>query len=545
MVATTLFTHVTMKHTKLTELELIQTLYQSTLDKNTWPTLFDSFVSYTDNMADKASISDETISQHISQALALQEQLIENQSMVRHVFDRLPFGVIFLNEHMQVLHKNQYGYQFLLAQHNQEQLGRKLQHIIRTHTKDSQPTTLLHTIDGKDYYLGVFLYEETHAKKYLLYIYNNDQSFSTQVLKDNFGFTKSETRSANSLLQNGNTRDAADSASISIETLRSHLKSMMRKTNTHNQTELMVKLLSGSQLLSELTLLDQALDVIGKQLTEDAFIELGDPNGRVVFYIPSLFSFAWDFLGNQLFGWRRFFEQQQIRLIIINTNAMLTHDEWTSASLSEISRNIAHQVQTTYQTLLQTDIFLVANNTGCAFALNLLHELAPTSVKLISPCLPKKFIAGNAYGNNDYQKMSVANQIPRRMWFKIAPYLISHMSGNPSVYFERKLNNQFDEKDRYKVRLWQENETLMSMFCNYTLKARYKIAFDLILIGHDWTMQHIPCPIKCIAGERDSYTSIEGIKKFVQLHDDMTYDVLKDTPSTFETTQWEHIFSVW
>lgn len=534
-----------MNQTKRSELALIQTLYQSTLDKNSWPTLFDSFVSYTDSMDDKAEISNETISQHISQALALKEQLIENQNMVSHVFDRLPFGVIFLNEHMHVLHKNQYGYQFLLAQQNQEQLGKKLQNIILAQTQDSQPTTLVHTIDNKDYYLGVFLYEQVQSQKYLLYIYDNDQSFSAKVLKDNFGITQAETRTVNSLLRMGNTKDAADALSISIETLRSHLKSILRKTGTHNQTELMVKLLSGSQLLSELTLLDQELDVIGKQLINDAFIELGDTNGTPVFYIPSLFSFAWDFLGDQLFGWRRFFEQQRIRLIIINTNAMVSNDDWATLSLTDISSNIAQQVKKTYRTELQNDVFLVANNTGCGFALNLLHELAPKAVKLVSPCLPKSFIGGQDYQNADYKKMSVANQIPRRMWFKIAPYLISHMSGNPRVYFERKLSNQLDSTDQYKVRLWQENDTLVSMFCNYTLKARYKIAFDLTLIGHDWPMQDISCPIKCIVGDRDSYTCLTGVKQFTQTDDNLTYEELNDTPSTFDTKQWEGIFSLW
>lgn len=66
---------------------------------------------------------------------------------------------------------------------------------------------------------------------------------SHAVMQALYGFTSAEARIAVLLLEGKDPAEAAESLGISKQTVRQHLKSVLRKTGTHRQSELIAQLL--------------------------------------------------------------------------------------------------------------------------------------------------------------------------------------------------------------------------------------------------------------------------------------------------------------
>ena len=71
------------------------------------------------------------------------------------------------------------------------------------------------------------------------------QTTSAAVLSDVYGLTASEAKVLQSLVQGKSLEDMARDFKVSINTLRTHLKSIFRKTDTKRQSELLSLVLSG------------------------------------------------------------------------------------------------------------------------------------------------------------------------------------------------------------------------------------------------------------------------------------------------------------
>jgi DNA-binding CsgD family transcriptional regulator len=68
---------------------------------------------------------------------------------------------------------------------------------------------------------------------------------SPEVLRRLYGFTPAESRVAAKLLEGESVEEAAEDLRVSVNTARTHVKSMFDKTDTHRHRELLRLLLSG------------------------------------------------------------------------------------------------------------------------------------------------------------------------------------------------------------------------------------------------------------------------------------------------------------
>ena len=71
------------------------------------------------------------------------------------------------------------------------------------------------------------------------------QTTSAAVLADVYGLTASEAKLLQALIQGKRLEDMARDFKVSINTLRTHLKNIFRKTDTKRQSELLSLVLSG------------------------------------------------------------------------------------------------------------------------------------------------------------------------------------------------------------------------------------------------------------------------------------------------------------
>lgn len=90
------------------------------------------------------------------------------------------------------------------------------------------------------------VYEDSVAPAIAVFISDPEMSAQPRasVLAQVFSLTRREADLAVALLQGWTLRDQADARGVKISTERSHLKSLMQKTGTHRQADL-VRLLSG------------------------------------------------------------------------------------------------------------------------------------------------------------------------------------------------------------------------------------------------------------------------------------------------------------
>jgi len=129
---------------------------------------------------------------------------------------------------------------------------------------------------------------------------------SESLLRATFGLTPAEARLARALVTGVSVEQVSAVLNISVNTARSQLKSIFRKTGTQRQTGLVYKI-----LMSAPVAVNKAVDVVsstpdqgdkwlpaifneGALLLSDGrrlgYAESGDPNGIPVFYFHSLFS---------------------------------------------------------------------------------------------------------------------------------------------------------------------------------------------------------------------------------------------------------------
>ncbi len=182
--------------------------------------------------------------------------------------DRIPMGVIFVNQDMQVLHINGYG-RFLnnkndcfsvtsggnlyLKDSNQTQLISQVVELVATNNTPESLEDMVFRVSGKeeDYIVSVAEVGTDRGRKgAALFINSTEDSIKISIpkLRKMFSLTNSEGDLVYGLLQGKTVRELAESRSVSQHTVRNQLKNIFLKTNVSGQTGLIKKIMSTPSL---------------------------------------------------------------------------------------------------------------------------------------------------------------------------------------------------------------------------------------------------------------------------------------------------------
>jgi DNA-binding CsgD family transcriptional regulator len=214
---------------------------------------------------------------HVSRGLGLMRRLDTAKLQITSLlasFDRLNFGVVLLNERMQVLHLNQAGHAvisrsdgiFISANRQLESYpsARRLQTLSGwlTTLRDAPVLEQGHFLEGcrvvrtegKRYYsiqcaavsAASGWTAGNEAVRYVVFVIDPSalQLPSVARLVEIFGLTRAQARVAREFSTGGSYKEVARRLGVSVETVRSHIKDIYPKTRVNRQADLVRLILS-------------------------------------------------------------------------------------------------------------------------------------------------------------------------------------------------------------------------------------------------------------------------------------------------------------
>ncbi len=220
------------------------------------------------------------LSRHMTRSMEMTRRLAIKDSQISdalHSIDHLKFSVLFLNEHSNIIHTNQFANKLLdeadgvlvkdrLINFSHKDSRKKLYSVIRealdVHKgqSDNLPCTVrIRRPSGKRpfYLTAIPLPRQTGSfsvpsAAIVLFISDPEQNpiIPTNYLHRRYGLTLTEAKLTQNLSQGGTLREAAEDSGLTYETARWYLKIIFQKTGTRRQTELLHLLLSDRVFVS-------------------------------------------------------------------------------------------------------------------------------------------------------------------------------------------------------------------------------------------------------------------------------------------------------
>lgn len=272
------------------------------------------------------------IKPHLQRAvqLRLQHKQVEQKlDTVTQLMDSVPVGVLLVDEHGRVLCSNakagtlldegailgcQDGYLQASDEVCQRQLLDAIRELCRSQRASSPKSLHLHDKRGAKTALLLARMQYRHGTSFceatgvavLMEPAAGVHGLSDQALRDTYGFTRAECQVARQLLKNCTLDKIAAARRVSINTVRNQVFSILQKTDTHRQSELVCRLLSSATTIQHSSSATQSPpgkrapqrgrsnDVIERQIRLDdgrrmGYAEYGDPAGRPVVFCHSVY----------------------------------------------------------------------------------------------------------------------------------------------------------------------------------------------------------------------------------------------------------------
>lgn len=302
--------------------ELIGRIYDSATNPGDWFGLIEAIIHYTLPEVTQEGLEVhhspkhvENLIQHLERATRNNDyiQLLENQRMaLSTVYHNMPWPMLMLDAHMQVIDANQAAHHCLTAE---TQNSFYLDDLANLHIKDAslkkqllrilnfelgKETQLLQTSDKHLSLLCLPMAKmETNNSlanlRAVVWVLSSDQKIvpSEQIIRSLFDVTGAEARLLHTLCHQGNLASSAASLGISIHTARTQVKSIMTKNNVSSQVELVSQTMGHSFLQSATRKLTLApVEVEQKLVLPDgrllSWTEFGSPKGTPVLVLEGL-----------------------------------------------------------------------------------------------------------------------------------------------------------------------------------------------------------------------------------------------------------------
>lgn len=176
--------------------------------------------------------------------------------------DQFPFGVCIVNHKHHPIYRNQFARKLmsesmlttdvagrLRVEHNNERFVRLLDTSLGKNPKSKISAVCIYKRDAHRLHAwstALPIYENQEADALAVVAIFDTQKSSTiynEVLKVLYGFTPKECKLTNALLQGQTMEEYCERSFVTLNTARTHLKAIFRKTETNRQSEL-VRLLS-------------------------------------------------------------------------------------------------------------------------------------------------------------------------------------------------------------------------------------------------------------------------------------------------------------
>lgn len=197
-------------------------------------------------------------------------------------------GIIIVNEQYQVISANQPAQEIStnIADSTSKLLKPQIAHLLQTHSGRANElidvSETFESCSNRSVYLHISLSKkfdssasETIFKFLIIPESQSEISLDPEISKQ-YGLTKKQTETLEMMVQGANTKEISESKFVSLNTVKTHFKSIYQKTNTHSQAEL-IKLVLNDEIEQLNSFLNIQYPVTQSRLsqTETHYIKVG------------------------------------------------------------------------------------------------------------------------------------------------------------------------------------------------------------------------------------------------------------------------------
>lgn len=347
-------------------------------------------------------------------------------------------------------------------------------------------------------------------------------------MSDLYGLTNKELQITEQLVRGLSIKEISKEASISDHTVRSHVKSVLRKTRTSRQAELVSLVYNGmGNFVNSIPIIqtDKRSGLLNKSKTwqmdyeilelEDgrnlAYIEYGDMEGEPVFHCHSV-------LGSRLelsFNAKEISEQKAVRLIVMDRPGCGASDPDPETSFINWAKDLIQLADH-----LNIDKFsLTGYAMGGVYALACAHEYPERvqRIAIISNGMPPESSA-------DYKdiiplyKMNyrLAKNIPK-IYNLLSAVLVKGILSDPATFF-KQLSGKLEQADRDILASERfKTEMFVSLKEGFRLGGK-ATARDIIQLMGGWSfkLSKINTPVDIWHGTNDYHVPVVLGKRFAK-----------------------------
>lgn len=514
---------------------------------------------------------------HFSRALKIAKRLVDiddQHNVVLSLLDRMPVALVLVNSKAWVIETNALADELFFenggvsidsnvldfGKANNERVLEAIEQMSKHDSAITRGQTLSITNEQTQNNIMLFIaplrQQNSHQKASVAIFISQRKSIPLSLPKEFselYGLTSKEVQVTQQLVRGLSINEISEEASVSPHTTRSQVKSILKKTQTSRQAELVSLVYNGlggfvnsipeikksnrNGLLTKPRLWKQDYKVLllkdGRNMS---YSEYGDPNGEPIFHCHSV-------LGSRLelsFDAHNISQQKLARLIVVDRPGNGASDPNPNASFTNWVNDLVQLADH-----LHIEKFsLTGYAMGGIYALACAHEI-PQRVKrvaIISTGMP-------AASASDYETMiplykmntRLAKHIPS-VYGLITAVTLKGILSDPASFFAQ-FNEYLDEADKEVLNTEQFKDEMFSSLMEGLRLGGKAASNEVVQFMHDWKfdLEKITTPIDIWYGKSDYHVPYVLAERFTK-HMRNTRKFIKQQQGHYLFyTHWEEI----
>ncbi|MDH5518524.1 MAG: alpha/beta fold hydrolase [Gammaproteobacteria bacterium] len=515
--------------------------------------------------------------EHFARALKIAKRLIdidEQHEVVFSVLDRLPIALVLVDKNSRLIESNALADELLkqgeglsqqsgclrASSYNQEKLLKAVRQMAKHDPATSRGQALVMNHEETQNSLMLFLApvknhgNEGKASVAIFIAHRKSQPLSLPgELSELYGLTEKELAVTSQLVRGLSVKEISEEASVSQHTVRSHVKSVMKKTQTSRQAELVSLVYNGmgsfinsvpvqqpgsrKNLLTKARAWNKEYQVLmlkdGRNL---AYQQYGVANGEVLIHCHSVLGSRHELALDA----DEICRQKNVRLIVADRPGFGASDPDPDMSFINWARDLLQLADE-----LKLEQFLLSGYAmGGQYALACAHEF-PERIKriaLISCGMP-------AVSSEDFKPMiplykmniRLAKHLPK-IYKLLSNVLVKGIIEDPATFFSQ-LSKKLGEADQQVMASEQFKKEMFSSLLEGFCQGGKATAMEIIQLMHDWQFKpaEIKVPIDIWHGGKDCHVPLVLSQRLDNELKDSRYNLLEEQGHFLFYTQWSAI----
>lgn len=472
---------------------------------------------------------------HLDRAYSIAEAVTQSESRanaLRNALEHMPIPIVIVDEQLTVIAANAKASStqgprqaYSLADGQFSFKAAKHDHILKASIERcllDQETAIykpegLRGINKVTLICNPLQLSQTEPSRYVAILvadHSNEVALSDSALQDTYGITPAESRLINELVQGESLKEISSKRHVSMNTLRTHLKSVFGKMGVKRQAELVKCVLLGPNRYLEQskvvapfpTIVNRASSNLAITLRDGrvlAYAEYGDPNGKPVIGCHPTTGSRYQIHPNE-----NVLHTLGIRFIVpdrpgFGRSSAKTKRQFTCWP-NDLSQLLAHLSIDKYS------LFAYCGGTPFALAAAAAMPERSKQVLLVSPVTPyDKIDLFLGMRTPNRLMLDFASRLPDSV-FRVGRLIASSLVRNPERYFDDIIGSLCDTDaealnepeflDNFKLAL---QESLR--------QGPQEFVYEQVLMSQDWAinLERVQCPVTIWHGEEDQHVPIK------------------------------------